>query len=76
MTCEECGKNYELGRKDYRLIMEKALRAEQYLALLSVENVVFNDKEFYQSLAKYELCCELLNEDSNAKTLDEIGELR
>ena len=76
MTCEECGNNYELGRKDERVVKEKEIRSKQYLALLSVENVCFNDKGFYQSLAVYEACCDLLNEDSNDKTLDEIGELR
>lgn len=54
----------------------KRIRHHQYYALLSVENVMFNDKEFYESLAKYNLCCDLLGEQSQDKTLDEIGELK
>lgn len=53
----------------------KKIRNKQYNALLSIENVCFNDKEFRESVVEYELCCELLNEKQNEKTLDEIGQL-
>ncbi len=55
--------------------LEKKLREKQYYALLSVENVVFNDKEFYESLAVYKTICEVFGEDEHKFSLDEIGKL-
>ena len=52
------------------------IREKQYYALLSVENVCFNDREFNQSLGKYTLCCELLNEKTGEKSLDELEKMK
>lgn len=56
--------------------LEKKLREKQYYALLSVENVVFNDKEFYESLAIYNTICEVFGEDPHKYTLDQLGKLK
>ncbi len=53
----------------------KKLREKQYYALLSVENVVFNDKEFYQSLAVYNAICEVFEEDPHKYDLKELEKL-
>jgi len=56
--------------------LEKRLREKQYYALLSVEEVMFNDKEFYESLAVYRAICEVFGEDEHKFSLDEIGKLK
>ena len=56
--------------------LEKKLRETQYYALLSVEEVMFNDKEFYESLAVYRAICEVFGEDEHKYTLDQLGKLK
>jgi len=54
----------------------RLLREKQYYALLSVENVLFNDKEYYQSLAKLNMICEIFGEKPEDMTLKKLGKLK
>ena len=51
---------------------EQKIRKIQYYSLLSMENVCFDDREYYTSKGKYLACCWLLDELPSKYTLDEL----
>jgi len=48
------------------------LRSNQYYSRLSVDEVVFNNKEFCESLAKFEMICALFKENPKEMSLEII----